>query len=349
MKKVIFIQAKDNFERLFGADFVGRADFECFFCLPAVVLNLGEYLSGYDAVVTCLDHSSESCLIINEANRVGVPTVYVCDGTYDLGNALYNPHLKKKSFYQLFSVKYSHMLLVDISAANIFHREGCDTYVYRPCHSVATVDDFDSEEEYVLITTANNAYFDDSEFFSLKRLISNSVDMLVSHGKKYKFRIYDERLIEEFSISESENMIGCSLSEAFSGASALFTTPSTLIYSAIGNGIPVGVYVYRNVYVTQPYAWLLYDESSIQDAITDNSDDVMLRLNVQSALGGWSSWFEIFSKILSDSPSDVGRAESTRHSVPRVYFGFESVLRRLYRKFLFLGFVKSLARMVKFS
>ena len=343
LKKVLFLQSEAYFCRLLGDSFYEETSFECVFSLPSIVSNVNDYIAGFDAVATCLDHSAESAFLVNVAKKVGVASIYVSDGTYDIGNSIYNNHLRKHKNFQLFGVAYDHVLLPDLIAGKLFSSYGATTSCYLPVH--ATCEASYSESGYLLISTANSSYFSRLEFEKLCELVKTTTEFCEKEKIEYRFRVYDPKIVDALAIPDELNLIDCGLSQALNGARALFTTPSTLVYSAASCNIPVGVYNYRNVFVTQPYSFLLSDEAAIFQALQVSHEENMYRLRLQSSFVEFESPIRILDAIVCCVDEKKGLAAAHRRG--GVFIPFESFSRAIYRKLLVVSFMKKFFKKIK--
>jgi len=344
--KILFLQPRAYFDRLLGAHFFDEDGLFVKYCMPVASIKLGAYLRTFDLVVSCLDHSTSANKIISACQVVNVKTLLIIDGTYDIANSISNPALKQTPFYQYCRQKYNFIFCVDIHAA-YFLRGFCDhVYVYLPEHARVELTD-GAKPSGILVCTSNSPYFNNSERSQLIRLIKETGDNAARLNMPIKYRIYDEYLLKELKIPKENLAIEESLAEAISNCEVLFTTPSTLAYSASLLGKPVGLYCYRNTLINQTYSWLISSGRDVKNMLEAHEREVEYRLGLQRSfipssprLAFKSVFSEIKLKPAEKSPPPL------EFSPP--FFSLEPVIRRVYLRAKPLRGIRRLLNLIRY-
>ncbi|MDD8057632.1 hypothetical protein [Shewanella metallivivens] len=237
---ILFLQQKSYFSEL-GIEFEGcESTFGCIF-----TFKLTAYLKKFDLIVSCLEHDKSAREVINFANAIGIPTVFLMDGIYDDANAKKNPLLKSMNIDFFSPCIYSNVFLLNNSFKNYLENE-FDTrcFLYTPKRARLIIDDTTKKNGF-LITTAITPYFNNAEFNVLivwiKRLLVDLQDL----DLKFFARIFDEKILKEIPELKGCNNTFESLSTAISRSNGVICTPSTVLHSANLYGFKTMVLNYR--------------------------------------------------------------------------------------------------------
>lgn len=280
--KVLFIEPKENFERLIDvSSFVSGGEYS--FGVPFVVVDLVSYINEFDYVVTCIEHSCLSRNIIDVANELDLHTVLIMDGTFEYKNSIDNPYLKKVGFKLLKSNRFTFVFSPDILMKKYVESLESIFKEYMPKHAFYLREKNMEicEEKKVLLTTANQAYFNEEEFQRLVRLFNSIIKVLTESSICFSFRVFDERLIKELNIKPINNNLDCSFSDCLANHSHVITTPSTIVYTSILADRPTALALYRDVPITQPAGWLFYENKSLGNSVLNFLNSDLDRMNYQ--------------------------------------------------------------------
>ena len=279
MTRVLFLQPKPYFERL-GVDF-SRLEFEADFGIISL-RQFQKNVSRYDAVVNCIDHSLFCRAICILAEKVGIPSILIMDGVFEWENSISNPYLKKIGVQLLSPVSYSNAMVVDKGLQNYLSKTGVNSSMYSSNESVVKPVSKGDMQASVLITTANNPYFNEAEKERLCDLLERVISELVSMGVSFKFRIYDDYLKSRFSIAGSENITGGAFEDIVTKFSCVISTPSTIVQTSMELGIPVAILDYRDSPVFLNSGWRIHGSIDLKSTLASILEPDEDRMRFQS-------------------------------------------------------------------
>ncbi|KTD88863.1 hypothetical protein [Pseudoalteromonas sp. H71] len=273
--KILFLQQKEYFSEL-GVEFKGYdATFGCI-----ISFNIYKNIAKYDLVVSCIDHDKDARKIIEAANRIAIPTVFLMDGVYDITNAKENPLLRKLGVKLLEPFIYANIFVLGESFVSYLQgKHDVNAIDYLPLRASLNIENTKNISDSALITTAITPYFNQEERKTLIIWLKKVIAVLTKHSISYETRIFDRNILNELSIDESLNRVSCSLSDAIGMHKNIICTPSTVIHS-------LSKYNVNNLCLNFRKEALLYNtnisvndlaniESSILKLIDDDYDSVL--------------------------------------------------------------------------
>jgi hypothetical protein len=277
--KVLFLEPYSYFERL---GVVPKNNY--FFGIPFFVADIENYICNFSLVITCIDHSDFSNNAIGLARRNGIKTVLLMDGVFEFSNSINNPYLKKINKKLLLNRMYDSIITPDKYTNEIFDNIS-KSYYYMPKHSVVkeSYRNPPKRSKKFLITTANTAYFDDSEFNILIRLLKEISRVLDNNKIEYSYRIFDEKILKQLSASVINDKES-SFDETLQNYHALISTPSTVVCGAILMGMPVCVLSYRDVPLRTASGWVYHEGLNFDKILQSMLDSDKDRMRWQSLL-----------------------------------------------------------------
>ena len=314
--KVLFLQSREYFEEL-GVDLSNcDADFTLF-----VSFNLRSKLKRYDLIVSCIEHDLGARRVVNFGNSLGIPTVFLMDGVFDLSNSVSNPLLKRLKVVQFKPFIYSNIFLLGDRFANYINNKELDVKVfsYLPKRAALVLQPREKVAD-VLITTAITPYFDENEKIKLTRWITFLATTLEKHNISIKLRVFDETLLENEYLQKINNTKE-SLSDAVSSVSCVMCTPSTVIHSLSVYGFPNILLNFRSDEIFYESGYELSALNNVKNAIDYivNSLSCKANLNKKVDYGVNLDSFE-YNK------------SHYRAKIPYLYFSFSTLIRLLYKK-----------------
>lgn len=234
--KVLALQHPSYFTEL-GVEFSGC---EVLYGMPATS-SAKRTLKKFDVVVSCLDHDISALKVIRLCNYIGVPTVYIADGIYDLTNASKNPAMVRIDRKQLFPASYGTIFCVGENFESWYRKiyPNVNVYSYFPERAKLSIsENICNAKNSILFTTALRAYFDQEDFDSLVLESRRVLGILLAEGFEVTLRISDKRYLEALHEYKHLNFIDGTLSDAISKCSCVFSTTSTILFSCRQYGIP---------------------------------------------------------------------------------------------------------------
>ncbi len=308
MKKIIFLDPKCEVLKLIDvntlSDFI--VDFD------GQLLSL-EALELFD-IIACIN-------TVNKYNRRILSRFYLenkrnvvvfQDGVYEWANAYKNPkHLKSgiKLYEPLLGDAFLYVGGYELN--NIFKENPhVNFYQYKPKRMTLKhelINSVDSKEKFLLITTANTAYFSDKEFTVLLNLLKLTIDNALDVYDKVYLRLFDKRLCDSLAHYKLENITECSFSESIKNMQAIITTPSTIVLEAMAANKPVAVLDYRDNPLLVTSGWKITGFYSIKDTLLSMKKNDAERMEIQNRIinraNDYSNVNELLVKI-SNTPLD---------------------------------------------
>jgi hypothetical protein len=242
--KILLLQDKSYFDEL-GVDLSGL---DVVYGLK-FVFSVKKYLKNFDLVISCLDHDELAYKTICLANFLGIPTAYLADGIYDVTNSLHNHMLMKVGRTQLVPSAYSTIFCVGSGFKDWYKKVNANVKIYEYLPRRAALNlggsKFDAEKLF-LITTALTPYFDDNDFDSVVMSLKKVIYELSFYDLKYKFRIFDQRILDCIPEISDNNYIDSSFQSTLLDVGCVISTTSSVLFSCHAYGIPTVVLNHRN-------------------------------------------------------------------------------------------------------
>lgn len=281
-RKILFVQPYIYFDRL-GLE--KREGFS--FGLPFFIDDLGRFLIRYTAVVTCVEHSAESRKIVTIANTLGITTILVMDGVYDLANSYLHPFLVKRRLKLLDgSIKYSYIFTPE-KFYNDYLSNISKAIYYIPKHAKThKSNSLKGDRTGILITCATTPYFTNAERDSLVDLFCEVGAASRKNGVECTFRIFNEELlniVEERLGHTVLNDIATNIDDCLRRHAVLVTSPSTVIINAVQLDMPVCVLQYRDSPSITAAGWVFFEGLdfglTLKDMLSRNSHRLRYQKN----------------------------------------------------------------------
>ncbi|MGF1863644.1 hypothetical protein, partial [Photobacterium profundum] len=177
---------------------------------------------------------------------LGIRTLLLFDGVSEFSNFKNNKHLKSLGLKNYHPIITDSVAVVGDKAKRYFRERGCEVIKYVPLHvrndNIIELPD----KERFLITTANTAYYDESEFITLVNLIKEVIICLNEKSQTYDFRIFDERIINALDIEPEKNFRDGGFDDVLINYSFVITTPSSISLTCMFHQRPVAHLQYRD-------------------------------------------------------------------------------------------------------
>lgn len=317
--KVLFLQPKEYFSDLFEINsYFGGCDLV--FGYPPFI-RLEYLVKKFDVIVSCIDHEKNSRAICLAAKKAGLETIFFQDGIFDFENSINNPYLRANNLSLHEIDCYTKIYFSDHTARTFFNNRNSTYETYWPLRMLSReVASFTpkSQNNKVLISTANNPIFDESELDRLVDLIVALKASLEKLGIEYHYRIFDDVLIKRLNISPLQNMLADTFEDCLlAGYCALFTTPSSIVNTAAAVGIPVAIFDYRSSPLMSVAGWRLHLSVDFETEIISLMEQTPARMEYQA-------------RMLPSIPTKA----STSFQIKNQRTDFTYVARLVYRRYL---------------
>ncbi|ASI89244.1 hypothetical protein [Vibrio mediterranei] len=226
-----------------------------------------------------------------QSSLIAKKSIGLQDGVFDFSNSFNNPFFFNKSYKLHFPAINDVILCFGKKEASYIagfnKRTVVKTYIPEFVkRTMKLADDFNNPEpEYdVMLTTANTAYFDESEFKLLVNYLESVIDSLLSSGYKICIRIFDNQLLNALSLEDIDNLKEGSFVEAAANVKSVITTPSTLAVESMILGLPTATLIYRDMPITTQTGWMLYNPAIVCSVVESMLNNNRERLSIQRVL-----------------------------------------------------------------
>lgn len=217
---------------------------------------LDSTIKKYDLVISQLYTSPLSNFLIIKAKNNNVKTMLLCDGVLEWANCFTNPMNSKYNLNFYHPILHDMVLSVGNVESKYFKFLGFNSKQYVPKRMKPTMDKIGKvNKNRLLITTANTAYYNNSEKLHLVTLIKDVQSSCHVIQLDYIFRLFDDELINLLGVSDEKNHINGSFEECLTLVDFVVSTPSSISISAMFHGKPLGHLIYRDAPMFVQAGW----------------------------------------------------------------------------------------------
>lgn len=286
MKKKILFLEDESYYKNFGLNEFFLEKYKCDFNGMKNYKISDRELREYSMVVSFLYTNPICNFIIAKAKNINIKTLLVSDGIYDFANSYKNKEIKKYNLKLFDPILHDFFLVVGEREAIMLE----DTYLITKQYLPKRVLNLEMKpiklrnNKKVLITTANNAYFDDKEkrdFISLLRQILNILNEMKID---YIFRIFDDNVVEELKIKKEKNYIEGKFEDVLELVDYVITTPSSITLTSMYHQRGVAQLLYRDTPLLIQSGWNILNTVSIKETIISLLNRDEDRINFQNKI-----------------------------------------------------------------
>jgi hypothetical protein len=337
MKNILFLESKEYFD-----------DIGIFQDKKYNVKLDGNYFYknipvDYDFIVSRLYKNPISNLSILNGKNKRVKTLLFSDGIIEWSNMFNNQSITSYNLKLFHPVIHDLFLCVGKEETKYFNFLGFNTMQFIPKRIKPKRDKLSlPNNKTFLITTANNAYFDNNEKTRLVKLIKSIIQELNTLNYNFSFRVFDDELIKLLEINQFDNIIHNDFEECLQDFSHVITTPSSISLICLYHERALGHLVYRDVPVFIQGGWNLSLSVDILSALENMYSLDKDRMNFQL--------FQLSNYLINDKDIDSEimeklnqcKQESLKQFInqnllnmlnSRFNINFEYLFRKLYLKF----------------
>ncbi|MHA7138179.1 hypothetical protein ACRTEV_13045 [Rossellomorea arthrocnemi] len=222
----------------------------------------------YSLIVSCLYHSPLSSFLIYKAKKANVPTLLIADGVFEWENAFNNPITKSYNIKLYHPIIHDSFLCLGEDEKMYFEGQGVNVETYLPQRVLNINNKVElNNNNKVLITTANSAYFSENEYIRLLGLINEIINKLNEKKINYIFRIFDSRIASDLKLTKDINFTDGSFKEVLKEVNIVFTTPSSIILESMYNDRAVCQLLYRDTPIFLQSGWNVSQSVDIGNTI----------------------------------------------------------------------------------
>ncbi|HHR6405699.1 TPA: hypothetical protein ACS8BP_002330 [Providencia alcalifaciens] len=227
-------------------------------------------LKKYDLFVCAFYSLPHNTLLTKKFDELEIKTVIVCDGIYEISNALNNIMLKKYNLNLYFPILQDYLIFPSNTECILF-----DDHVrmvnYMPKRIISKENKIPlPREKKILITTANTAYFNDGEYKCLIKLLKDIIAYLLDNDIEFAIRIFDKIILNDLDVSfqKIKNDIDKPFEDTLAAYSSVISTPSSIVITAMYHERSVGQLVYRDTPQLMLSGWLFPSVSVFMNSLS---------------------------------------------------------------------------------
>lgn len=263
-------------------------------------------IKKYNLLISQLYTNPVSNFLILKAKRNNIKTLLVADGIIEWENCFSNPMNTKYKLYQFHPILHDMFLCVGKDETEYFNFLGYKTMQFLPDRMVPTIPRIGKENKNLfLITTSNTAYYNESEKRNLIELLKQVVKTLDKLEYKYIFRIFDESLIIDLDIEDSNNFKNGTYEECLKKVDYVITTPSSISFTTMYHGKALAHLIYRDSPMFIQAGWNISGSIDIKNTIESLINYDQNRMNFQE--------FQVSKYLVDNEKVEVEVLESLKN------------------------------------
>ena len=320
-----------------------------------------ERLSLFDMFVCAFYFMPNTVILTLKFKKLGVRTVLVADGIFDICNAFKNKLHRNAKLIQFHTVLQDYFLCVGSEDVNYFRSCNFRVSQYMPKRVGASEKIIPLPRSCsVLITTANTAYFDENEYKSLLLLLVDACKLLGSRNVSFCVRLFDSRLYSELCLrlgTKVYNDTEDDFENTLGRYSCVISTPSSVVITSMLHRRPTAILVYRDYPILTQAGWLFASAHSFEVALDGFLGHDTDRMFVQERLRVKYLSANKLADVLSETLTD-GNFSSTKiefyinrslYNMLNSHFNYNIawVVRRIYLRLSKFHLFKNFVRWMK--
>lgn len=244
------------------------------------------YFRQYDLFVCAFYTMPHNVLITQKCQQENICTVLCTDGIFEFSNAMTNPMITK---YQM---KLYHPILQDFLLC-VGTREAQYFESFTPSFSFLPKRVISSDkliplplEKRILVTTANTAYYNESEFLALSNLLIEIIVVLKNSNVKFDLRIFDNKILAKIrEVSGNvRNITQDSFENILCQYSSVITTPSSIVIPSMYHQRSVCQLIYRDFPVFLQTGWNVTNGDLFKESLTGIVNCEQVRIDIQNRI-----------------------------------------------------------------
>ncbi|HEM7544030.1 TPA: hypothetical protein U2M54_002841 [Providencia rettgeri] len=358
--KVLFLEDKLFYEGMLNHNFFHNCEL---FYNGGKLYNKNHQLIKYDLIVYTIYSSPLYNFIIRRASELNIKTLLLMDGICEFSNFTKNKKIMALGIDNYHPIIADNIGIIGKSAKKYFCSFGINALNYIPPRVIDMCIKNKNEsnnkinkENVFLITTANTAYYDDSEYTKLINLLKDIILVLKNKNIRYYFRVFDEKIINELSIPHEKNLRNGSFEDTLEMVSFVITTPSSIILPAMYQRKPVAILQYRDSPNFIQSGWVISKDidysSTFASMMSFDKKRMNFQLNqIEDSLSKCDTVADCFKEKNSFTIKEVSQfINKTNINMLESKFNinFEYLARKIYIKYIKKSKFKNiLARLIK--
>lgn len=340
--KILFLEEESFYNDMLNKKFF--LDCELFFN-GCKFYRKTEKLKEYDLIVYTIYSSPIYNYVITKALELDINTLLLMDGICEFSNFTNNNKISSLGIENYHPIIANNIGVIGNTAKKYFNEFNINSVHYLPPRVIDTSMNDKiplSKENIFLITTANTAYYNEYEYNRLVCLLKDIVHSLKKDNINFYFRIFDEKIITDLSISPERNLNTGSFPEILKKINFVITTPSSIMLTAMYHNRPVAMLLYRDSPNFIQSGWLIskdidysstfssmisFDEKRINFQLSQLENNLKQNNNVQDC-------FTNIKKSNFKQIAEFINVMNLNMLNSKFNFNIEYIIRNIYRKFI---------------
>ncbi|MFA0430875.1 hypothetical protein AB4514_03285 [Vibrio cyclitrophicus] len=249
--------------------------------------NKPDFFTQFDLVVSTVSTSNTADHIISKCRKKGVPTLLLCEGIIEWENLYSNRFVIKRGTNLYDNIYHEYFGVMGKLESKYFSIHSDVTAIhFTPARALKMNIAITSNKNMFLLTTANRPYFNEGEKARCTKLMLSIQRSLIDSGIQYKVRIFDSYLLGELAKVDETllNDVDSSFDECLHEVSALITTPSTIVFNAMQENIPVCQLQYRNSPTFVQTGWVANESVDLNETLLSMISPKKERMDFQKTV-----------------------------------------------------------------
>lgn len=288
--KVLFLESRRHYERANIID-VDRhfPDSDVSYFGQRFYNKESDFFEKFDLIISTVYTSPINNYIILKCRLLNIDTLLLSDGIIEWENMYNNPFVIRNGIKLYNPIHHKFFATSGEIEKNFFESisdSKCINFTPERMKSPELSLNRTIMKEYVLLTTANKAYFNSTEKTLLVDILLALQRELLEVSQKYKVRIFDKELLSKLKEKDESlfNDIDSSFCECISNVNSVFTTPSSIALTAMELKVPVCQIIYRNTPIFVQSGWMLTNKYLIRKTVGDILDPDPERMSFQTSM-----------------------------------------------------------------
>lgn len=326
-KKVLFLESKGFYLNIIGPDQINNVNFE----FDGGLNYNDDNILKFDLVVYTIYSSYLFNFIVLKCKKLNIPTLNLFDGVAEFSNFRNNKYITSLGMSNYHPVASDFIGVVGDKAARYFSIRGCDVIKYMPYRISLGKNMHLPNNDKFLITTANTAYYNTSEYNVLLDVLIDVVSTLLRLQIDFKFRIYDKNIISDLKILPDDNLISGTFEDVLKDFTSVITTPSSISLTAMKFNRAVAQIQYRDYPHFFQSGWFILPKVNLDETILSMLNRDVDRMAFQAA--EVSGNFDVES--ISDSIENISTHKYIFSECDKSKFLYDTTFKMLNSNFNF--------------
>ncbi|WP_017093672.1 hypothetical protein [Vibrio splendidus] len=246
-----------------------------------------DYFRGFDLFVCAFYTMPHNIILTNKFHEINRLSVLCIDGIFEFSNSINNRMIEKYGLVQFHPIIQDVFLCIGENECDYF-RSKSEVMKYMPSRIIKNKKIVDlPNNTNVLITTANTAYFNNSEYEQLVELLKGIVGVLLRNEVNFAFRLYDDKLIGEMKLCSGNqyyNDVVDDYESTIPRYSSIISTPSSITITSMYHQRSVANLIYRDTPLFLHTGWNIPSSQVFENALDSFIKLDEKRMSIQNGI-----------------------------------------------------------------